>query len=173
LERSLAVSWPLLAGPGQRGPMIEAARRGLLDRRRLADTVESMWWVPGRRDLRALVSHVLAGCESELELWGYLEVFDIPGLRDAARQRVVRVGSRSYRLDMAYDDERLAVELDGRAYHATTERWEGDIARDLALATIGWQTIRLSHHRLTSDVAGCRRDVLAVRAARRTIARSS
>ena len=36
------------------------------------------------------------------------------------------------------------------------------IRRDVALATAGWQTLRLSHHRLTTDVTGCRRDVLAV-----------
>ncbi|WP_408649774.1 hypothetical protein [Jatrophihabitans sp.] len=54
------------------------------------------------------------------------------------------------------------MELDGRAYHAAPEQWERDIGRDVELATLGWQTIRLSHARLTRDVPGCRRDVLAV-----------
>jgi len=77
--------------------------------------------------------------------------------------------SNSCWLDVAYEEERLAVELDGRKYHADAARWEKDIARDLAVATSGWQTIRLSHDRLHSDVDGCRRDVLAVRAARRRL----
>ena len=110
---------------------------------------------------------MLAGCESELELWGYTDVFSVPGLDDGTRQRVVRAGGQVYRLDLAYDEQLLAVELDGRAYHASPEQWARDIARDLAIATLGWQTIRLPHSRLMGDVDGVRRDVLAVRAARR------
>jgi very-short-patch-repair endonuclease len=120
----------------------------------------------GRQQLLELTDLLAAGCESELEIWGYIEVFDVPGLRHAVRQLPVRAGGRTYRLDMAYPDARVAVELDGRSYHASPEQWERDIRRDLALATVGWQTIRLSHERLTTDPAGCRRDVLRVLATR-------
>lgn len=171
VEVALVTSWPLLAGSQGRAPLIEASRRRLVSARSLAEVAEKMSWVRGIRQFREVVGLLLAGCESELELWGYTDVFDVPGLDDATRQRVVRVGGRIYRLDMAYEEQMLAVELDGRAYHAGTDRWEQDIARDLALATVGWQTIRLSHHRLTNDVAGCRRDVLAVRSARRGLTR--
>ncbi len=94
-------------------------------------------------------------------------MFDVPGLRGGIRQRTLIAAGKVYRLDLAFEDEKVAVELDGRAYHAGTESWERDIARDLAVATLGWQTIRLSHRRLTTDVDGCRRDVLAVLAQRR------
>jgi very-short-patch-repair endonuclease len=167
LETALATSWPLLAGPQRRAPLIEAYRRRLLSAGRLAKAVESAWWVRDVRTLRQAASQVLAGCESELELWGYIGVFDVPGLRDANRQRVVRIGDTTYRLDMAYDDEMLNVELDGRRFHASAEQWERDIARDLALAKLGWLTIRLPHDRLFGDVEGCRSDVLAVREVRR------
>jgi very-short-patch-repair endonuclease len=167
LETAVTTSWPLLAGPAQRAPLIEAYRRRLISAQSLVRATESAWWVRDVRSLRGLVSLVLAGCESELELWGYTGVFDVPGLNDATRQRVVRVGGKTYRLDMAYDEEMLNVELDGRAFHASPEQWERDIARDLAVATIGWQTIRLPHDRLFGDVDGCRRDVLAVRNVRR------
>ena len=165
-EIALVTSWPLLTGTDQRAPVIEASRRRLLSDEVLCSAAERMTWIRGVSSLRALVSQLAAGCESELELWGYLHVFDVPGLRDAVRQRVVRVGSRRYRLDMAYEDEMLAVELDGRAYHADPERWERDIVRDLDLAKVGWQTVRLPHARLTGDIDGCRADVLAVRHAR-------
>ncbi|MEO9137535.1 MAG: DUF559 domain-containing protein, partial [Jatrophihabitans sp.] len=161
-----STSWPLLSGPDRRAPVIAAARRGLVSAARLVHEVETSWWLEDVRSLRELVSLLVAGCESELELWGYTDVFNVRGLDDAVRQRVVHVAGKTYRLDMAYEEEMLAVELDGRAFHASTQRWEKDIARDLAVATIGWQTIRLSHSRLVGDVAGCRRDVLAVRAAR-------
>jgi very-short-patch-repair endonuclease len=170
-EIAAITAWPLLSGADRRAPLIEASRRRLLTPDRLLKAAESMWWVPGIRDVRRLVGLIAAGCESELELWGYTSVFDVAGLRDAKRQHVVRVGERAFRLDMAYDGDKVAVELDGRAYHASPAQWERDIARDLALATIGWQTIRLSHRRLVGDPDGCRRDVLAVRAARRAQAR--
>jgi very-short-patch-repair endonuclease len=167
VERALSASWPLLSGPDRRAPLIEAARRKLVSAARLVREVETSWWVEDVRTLREVVGLLVAGCESELELWGYTGVFDVPGLDDATRQRIVRVGGKNYRLDMAYDAEMLNVELDGRAYHASTERWEKDIARDLAVAKLGWQTIRLPHSRLFGDVDGCRRDVREVRAARR------
>lgn len=166
-ETALVTSWPLLSGPDQRAPIIEAARRRLLTPSRLLDRAEKMWWVSQIRSLRELVALLAAGCESELELWGYTDVFNVPGLDDATRQLRVRVGDALYRLDMAYEQERLVVELDGRAYHSSREQTERDMRRDTALATIGWQTLRFSHLRLHNDIPGCRRDALAVRAARR------
>jgi very-short-patch-repair endonuclease len=173
LEDALIASWPYATGPGQRAPMIEAWRRRLVSAARLRDRAERMWWVPELAGARELVGQLLAGCESELELWGYTDVFNVPGLDDCTRQKVVYVGGRVYRLDVAYEDELLNVELDGRAYHESQDQWERDIARDLAVATVGWQTLRFSHRRLTGDVRGCQRDVLAVRAERRRLLRGS
>jgi len=167
LEKALVTSWPLLSGPDQRAPLIEAHRRRLLSKRRLARAAESAWWVPGTRSLQELATLVLGGCESELELWGYLGVFNVPGLDDAKRQKIVHVDGKTYRLDLVFEAEMLNVELDGRAYHASPQQWERDIARDLAVAKLGWQTVRLSHGRLFGDVDGARRDVIAVRHARR------
>lgn len=168
-ETAVATSWAVLGPDERRAPVIDAARRRLLSPAKLREVVERMWWLPDARELRELVSLLMAGCESELELWGYTNVFDVPGLDDGRRQLPVQVGDASYRIDLAFEEERLAVELDGRAYHASPQQWERDIARDLALATIGWQTIRLSHFRLRNDIDGCRRDVLAVRASRRRL----
>jgi hypothetical protein len=69
----------------------------------------------GRRELLEVLALLEAGCESELEIWGHLGVFDLPGLRHGVRQKVVRVHGVRYRLDLAYEAEKVAVELDGRA----------------------------------------------------------
>lgn len=167
VERALVSSWPLQPDPQRRAPLIEACRRRLVSVPRLIHAAETAWWIRDIRSFRALVSLLVAGCESELELWGDTDVFDVPGLRDASRQRIVRVGGVTYRLDMAYDEQMLDVELDGRAFHASPDQWQRDIARDLARATAGWPTIRFPHRRLFGDVEGCRRDVPAVRDARR------
>lgn len=165
-ELAIAWAWVALRGSDRRAPAIVAARDGLVRPGELATVARRATRMKGRQDLLALCDLLAAGCESELEIWGYAEVFNVPGLNHGIRQHSVRVGATTYRLDLAYQAERLAVELDGRAYHSETNQWERDIRRDVALATLGWQTIRLSHKRLTSDVAGCRRDVLQVLASR-------
>jgi len=165
-ELAIVTSWPLLTTEHRRPPIIEAGRRGLLRPDVLTTLIESMYWIAGRRDLREIAALVLGGCESELELWGCRHVFDVDGLRHGVRQRVVQIGWRQFRLDLSYDRERVAVELDGRAYHASSAQWERDIERDLLLATAGWLTIRLSYWRLHNDPDGCRRDVLRVLEAR-------
>ncbi len=103
-----------------------------------------MWWVKQAASLRELVGLILAGCHSELELWGYTDVFNVPGLDDAQRQRKVVIGGKTYWLDMAYEAELLNIELDGRAYHSSDEQRARDETRDIALAKLGWHTVRLS-----------------------------
>jgi hypothetical protein len=166
-ELAVVTSWPLLDGPMQRAPLIMASRKRLVRPARIRDLAERMWWVEQRAALLELVGLILAGCQSELELWGYTGVFNVPGLDDAERQLRVVVEGQTYWLDMAYVAEKLAIELDGRAFHSSDEQREWDEKRDIAVAKIGWQTLRLGHFRLHNDVEGCRRDVLAVRAARR------
>lgn len=161
-------AWPMFSGSDQRAPALSAYRQRLATPAELRDALTFAPNLRRRRSLEMLIELVAAGCESELELWGYLNVFDVPGLRHAERQRWLHVGGRRFRADMLYDAERLIVELDGRSYHSSPDQWERDCARDLALAKVGWQTIRLSHRRLTTDVAGCRRDVLAVLGERRS-----
>ena len=168
-ESAALTSWSLLGEQERRAPIIDGSRRKLFDARRLVDRADAMWWLRDLAALRELVGQIAAGCESELELWGYTDVFNVPGLDDASRQVVVEVDGETYRLDAAYEEEMLAVELDGRKYHASPEQWERDIRRDRKVAKLGWQTIRYSHDQLRFDVDGCRRDTLAVRAARRRL----
>lgn len=165
IAASLVASWTQLPAESRRGPAIEAVRRQLIVASEL--TAAATPRVPRRRDVVELAALLAAGCESELEIWGYLGVFDVPGLRHGARQKWARVRGKRYRLDLAFEQERVVVELDGWAYHAGRSQRERDNRRDAALATIGWLTLRFSHDRLHNDVAGCRRDTLATLAARR------
>lgn len=171
-EYAITAAWPMLRGADQRAPAIVAVRRRLVTPARLRDAAANAPTLPAASSFARLVSQLDAGCESELELWGYTAVFDVDGLRHARRQLRVRAGQKSYCLDLAYEQERVAVELDGRAYHSGPDQWERDIRRDLALATAGWQTVRFSHRRLTTDIDGCRKDTLAVLAARQAWRRS-
>lgn len=170
-EVAVVRSWPLLSGSEQRAPAIAAVRRRLVTAPSLRATSEKACGMPGRAVLTRLIAQLEAGCESELELWGYLNVFDVPGLRHGVRQLDVVAAGRRYRLDLGYEQERVAVELDGYGFHSTREQRERDMRRDTALAAIDWVTLRFSHQRLHSDVAGCRRDTLTTLAARRSAPR--
>lgn len=159
--------WAELSGSERRAPALAAVRQRLVTPAELRAEIASNTRLTGRRQLDQLVGLLEAGCESELELWGHLSVFSVRGLNHAQQQFPLQVRGRNFRADLAYEDEKLIVELDGRAYHASSDQWERDIQRDAALATIGWQTVRFSHRRLTGDVPGVRREVLAILAARR------
>ena len=84
-------------------------------------------------------------------------------------QRRLEVRGRTYLLDAACDDVRLAVEMDGAAYHGSREQRERDIERDALLATIGWQTLRFGHSRMTRQPDACRADIRSSYAARRRL----
>lgn len=163
---SLVAAWPILDDDVATAALLRGCRSGCVREADLADALMRATSTRGVIRLRHLAGLIAAGCQSELEIWGYLHVFDVPGLDHAVRQRSIEVDGRRYRADMAYEQERVVVELDGRAYHSSTQQWDRDIERDLALARAGWLTVRLSHRRLTTDLHGCRRDLLEVLAAR-------
>jgi very-short-patch-repair endonuclease len=166
---SIAVvrSWPMLAGPDQRAPAIEAVRRRLVTPDELRAAADRARGMAGRSRLMALIEQLRGGCESELELWGYSSVFDFPGLRHGVRQKLITIDGHNYRLDLAFEAERVAIELDGYRFHSTRQQRERDMRRDAALASVDWVTLRYSHERLHTDVRGCRRDTLATLEARR------
>lgn len=118
----------------------------------------------GKAALTALLDLIAQGCESELEVWGALHV--LPGPPDVpapVQQYGVRLGDgRSVRLDAAYPEVRVAVELDGAAFHGSRQARERDLRRDTALAALGWVVLRFSYARLMSDPEGCRREIEAV-----------
>ena len=72
-------------------------------------------------------------------------------------------------LDAAYDEIRLAVEMDGAAWHGSRQQRERDIRRDALLATVGWQTLRFGFRRMTTSPEACRRDIRAAYSARRAL----
>jgi very-short-patch-repair endonuclease len=65
------------------------------------------------------------------------------GLPPPVLQHGVSVAGRTYRLDLAYPDARLAVELDG-SVHLRREVWEADHARQNALVLAGWTVLRFT-----------------------------
>lgn len=65
------------------------------------------------------------------------------GLPAPVLQHQVRIGGRMYRLDLAYPEARLAIELDG-SVHMERDVWEADHARQNALILAGWTLLRFT-----------------------------
>ena len=53
-------------------------------------------------------------------------------------------GGDCYYLDVAFKRERVAVEVDGWAYHSTSSAFENDRARQNALVVDGWLVLRFT-----------------------------
>jgi very-short-patch-repair endonuclease len=167
LERAVVETWGTSAVEGRRDAAIAAVRGRRTTTARLRAEVASHPRLRGRRELTDLLGLLDAGCESELEIWGFRQVFDGPAFSRWRWQVPLRTGGTSVRLDLYDEEARLAVELDGRRFHDGPAARERDVARDARLAEQGIQTLRLTARRLTDDPAGCRRQVLRVSAARR------
>jgi very-short-patch-repair endonuclease len=172
VERSLVDAWGRptpLARADVRAAAIGAVRRRQASVRELRLELDRRPRLAGRAELVRLVGLLADGCQSELEIWGCLHVLRAPGMPPFAQQRRISVGGEVFVLDAAYDEVKLAVEMDGAAWHGSRAQRERDIRRDALLATVGWQTLRFSFGRLTGSPDTCRRDVLAAYRARRAL----
>ena len=56
----------------------------------------------------------------------------------------VVVGGRRYELDIALPEIRLAIEIDGYAYHSGDEQFQRDRTRQNALIAAGWRILRFT-----------------------------
>lgn len=93
----------------------------------------------GTAALRAALRESLpAGIESRLELQLLRLVEQCP-VPPPVVQWETSVGGRSVRFDLAWPDHRLAVEADGRRWHATRQDFERDLVRRRAIAAAGWR----------------------------------
>jgi hypothetical protein len=169
LERAVIDSWPLLPAAEQRVPVITALRQRRTTAKRLDTELDRTPHQACAGVIRSIVCLVAAGCQSELELLGHHRVFTDPRLPTARAQVRVRLrnGAVVY-LDRYFEAEMVAVELDGAAFHGSSQQRERDVRRDTALAALGIVTVRLTHQRLVSDPEGVIQELLTVLWVRRT-----
>ncbi len=179
--RSVVDAWGVAHGPGRtaagaqvtRAAAISAVRTGRAGMRDLRRQLARRPQLPGRAALFDLLGMLGAGAQSELEIWGLLHVLDVPGLPSCRRQHRVRLPRGHAALDAAWPEVRLAVELDGAAFHGSAEQRERDLRRDAALAAQGWLVLRFSYRRLTREPAACRAEIAAVHRSRLAAATST
>lgn len=88
------------------------------------------------------------------------------GLPEPAQQHRVTLGSRRCRIDLAYPDLKLAIEIDGWTFHRTRTAFDEDRARANDLVVAGWNVLRFTS-RMTNEQA-----VSTTTAAREQLGRS-
>ncbi|WP_346621692.1 DUF559 domain-containing protein [Blastococcus montanus] len=166
LPRTVIDSWPLLP-PVERRPLaLDLSNRGLVTAKHLAEALAERPNVAGRRGLRQTIDLIADGCRSELEAHGVLNVFRHHSLPSSTGQYQVQLPTRRIRLDRAWPEVRLAVELDGAHHHTSPADRRRDLARDRELAALGWVVLRFTYADVLRDPEGVRAKVLEVYRAR-------
>jgi predicted transcriptional regulator of viral defense system len=139
----------------------EADVLGLRDRLSLDDLLTRYPRRPGSATARAALAARRAGASatrSELEE-RFLELIDEGGLPRPETNALVTVGERSFELDCLWRAQRLAVELDGRAAHATPQAFERDRERDRTLQAAGGRPVRITWRQLHHDARAVKTDL--------------
>jgi hypothetical protein len=162
LARSLVDAWPLLEPKERRPLLLDVVRERRTTTKDLRASLAERPNVGGHRSLAQAVDLAENGCESELEAMGVLNVFRHRSLPPSVGQFEVTFGDRRARLDRAWPEVRLAVELDGAQFHTSPEDRRRDLARDAALAAAGWVVLRFTYADVLRDPDGVRARVLAV-----------
>ncbi|MET7947007.1 DUF559 domain-containing protein [Micromonospora sp. NPDC005324] len=166
LDRTLVDCWALLAPVDRSSLLIRTVNDRLTTPQRLAAALTEVPRMPDRGALGDLLDRLAAGCRSPLEIWGHDHVFTGPGMPTFTRQARVRVGARTFYLDMFAEAERVNIELDGATSHGDPAEREIDLRRDALLASIGILVVRFTHRRLTADPVQVRRETVAILANR-------
>jgi very-short-patch-repair endonuclease len=177
LSRAVIDTWRLAHGTKAnprareraRAVVIETLRERRVSAQQLRTELTSRPALSGRRAFVELLGLVEDGCQSELEIWGVRNVLKGPGMPRFVQQLPVQLPWGTVRLDAAVPELKVAVELDGAAFHGSAAARERDTRRDAALAARGWVVLRFSYRRLMSDPEGCRREILEVCRARRAV----
>jgi very-short-patch-repair endonuclease len=124
----------------------EAEVQGLSDSLSLDDIVARYPRRHGVRTIRAILEQLQAGpivTHSELEarFLGFVRKTGLPSPS-------FNTHLLGFECDCVWRDQRVVVELDGRATHDTFAAFERDRARDRALAAGGWRTVRITWRQL-------------------------
>jgi len=150
-----------------REALLRATRNRRATARELVAQLDARPELPGRSALIELLGLMADGCQSELEIFGVRHVRAVPGLPRCEQQYRVPLAFGPVHLDAAWPEVKLAVELDGAAFHGSQEARERDLRRDAALAALGWVVLRFSYRRLTREPEACRAEILAAYRRRR------
>jgi len=138
----------------------EAEVLRLTDRLSLPRLIERY---PGRRgiaNLRALLGsgEPVGVTRNDLEEL-FVATVDAHGLPRPRLNGTLALRGQLLEPDAMWEEERLLVELDGRAVHGTRRAFEGDRRRDRVLLAEGWRSVRVTWRQLQDEPAAVAADL--------------
>jgi very-short-patch-repair endonuclease len=103
---------------------------------------------PGSAAMRRLLAERPAGyvpVDSPLEgrFWRLLVRSGLP--RPVRQHEVLDAGRFVARVDMAYPEARVGIEVDGYRWHSGKKAWAHDLARRNRLTALGWCVLHITH----------------------------
>jgi Transcriptional regulator, AbiEi antitoxin/Protein of unknown function (DUF559) len=132
----------------------EVEVRQLTDRLSIPDLLARYPRRHGTATLRALLASDTPGGVTDRELEecfvAFLDAYELP--RPYFNADLMLRG-RHFKIDCLWRQERLAVELDGRATHGTRKAFESDRERDRILLVEGWRSMRITWRQLHDDAS--------------------
>ncbi len=121
----------------------------------------------GATQLRRTIRFLAEGTRSEAER-RLAVLMRQAGISGWAANLRVRAGGRAYVLDLAFERERITVEVDSRAFHTDADAFQRDRTRQNDLVAAGWTVLRFTWEDIVdrpADVVRRIRGILARRAA--------
>ncbi len=145
-----------LAEPTLEQTLDRAFNRGLIAGERFASYLNEPRNLrrPGTGELREMVSVRIAGrpIESVLET-AFFRLLRKHGLPLPVPQYEVRTRSGTRRIDFAYVQERVAIELNGWSVHGTKAAFDADHVRTAELRALGWDVLPFTWEQIHKQVA--------------------
>ncbi|HVE99451.1 MAG TPA: DUF559 domain-containing protein [Mycobacteriales bacterium] len=142
IERAV-VGFALMRPGRARAALTAAVQRGLTTPTRLRAAIFAMGRVNGRRRLVEITCDIEGGDRSALERL-FLRLLRRAGLPAPAQNYPLRLDGRQLWIDVCYPALRIAIEIDGKAYHLLSEDWEDDLDRQNLVVLDGWLVLRFT-----------------------------
>lgn len=147
LRPPAALIGTLLETTKDRAGLLDRQLQGHHDLRELTAHLDARRHDRGAADLRRLLLTAADGTEAASERL-CTRLLRRHGISGWVSNHPVTVNGHRYRLDLAFLDQRLAIELDGWAFHSTPSTFRRDRARQNELLLDGWLVLRFTWHDL-------------------------
>ncbi|HEY7949957.1 MAG TPA: DUF559 domain-containing protein [Solirubrobacterales bacterium] len=131
----------------------EMEAHGITDELSIPDLLERYPRKRGAAKLRVLLDDEAAvrGVPRKVLEERFASLLDSTDLPRPRRNADVAAGGGLFEADCLWAEQRLVVELDGRATHGTRRAFERDRERDRLLQADGWRVVRITWRQLRDD----------------------
>jgi hypothetical protein len=137
----------------------DAIRRRVMTLAAFRSCVGRLGEAPGRRlgVLHEVLAERVPGYDpgdSDLET-RVLRLLVAHGFPPPVQQHRVRLGGRTFKIDLAYPTLRLAIELDGWEFHGSRSAFDDDRTRANLLVAAGWTLVRFTSRSTDAEIVAC------------------